>query len=105
MKAEDIKRTAFAIPRHSPSYPPGPYRYVGREYLTITYRTNPEALRRIVPAPLEVLDEPLVKIEFVKMPDSTGFGAYNGAAQVIPVKFKGEVGGYIRLMFLDTHPP
>jgi len=105
MKAEDIKRTAFAIPRHSPSYPPGPYRYVGREYLTITYRTKADALRRVVPEPLEVLDDPLVKIEFVKMPDSTGFGAYNGAAQVIPVKFKGEVGGYIRLMFLDTHPP
>lgn len=104
MKAEDVRRTAFSMPRHSPSYPPGPYCYVDREYLTITYRTDAEALRRVVPEPLEIVDS-LVKLEFVKMPDSTGFGAYNGAAQIIPVKFRGEVGGYTRLMFLDTHPP
>jgi acetoacetate decarboxylase len=104
MKAEEIRATAFAMPRQSPSYPPGPYRFVDREYLTITYRTDPEVLRRIVPEPL-LLGEPLVRIEFVHMPDSTGFGAYHGAAQVIPVSLNGEAGGYTRLMFLDTHPP
>jgi acetoacetate decarboxylase len=104
MKADDVRRTAFAMPCNSPSYPPGPYRFVGREFLTITYRTDPDALRRVVPAPLEIID-PLVRMEFIGIPDSTGFGAYHGAAQVIPVGFKGETGGYTRLMFLDAHPP
>jgi acetoacetate decarboxylase len=104
MKTETLRQHAFAMPHHSPSYPPGPYRYVGREYLSITYRSTPEALREVVPEPL-MIDEPLVRIEFVRMPDSTGFGSYSGAAQVIPVRFGGEAGGYTRFMFLDSHPP
>jgi acetoacetate decarboxylase len=104
MKAADVRKTAFAMPRHSPSYPPGPYRFVGREYMTITYRTDETRLRAIVPEPLEPIDG-LVHLEFVRMPDSTGFGAYNGAAQVIPVRLHGEEGAYTRLMFLDIHPP
>ncbi len=104
MKPADVRRAAFAMPLHSPSYPPGPYRFVDREYLTIVYRTDDAALRRVVPEPLEPL-EPLVRIEFIKMPDSIGFGAYHGATQVIPVRLGAETGSYTRLMFLDTHPP
>ena len=99
-----VRTSAFSMPRHSNSYPPGPYHYVDREYLTVTYRTDPDKFRAVLPEPLE-MDEPLVSIEFVKMPDSTGFGEYSGAAQVMHCKFKGEAGGYTRLMFLDTHPP
>ncbi len=42
----------------------------------------------MVPEPLEV-DEPLVKYEFIRMPDSTGFGDYTETGQVIPVRFRG----------------
>ena len=104
MKIEDVRQTAFAMPRHSPSYPRGPYRFVDREYMTIEYETDMAALRRVVPEPLEITD-PVARLEFVKMPDSTGFGAYNGASQTIPVRFNGQTGGYTRLMFLDVHPP
>lgn len=104
MTVWDVRERAFAMPLHSPSYPRGPYRYSGREYLTITYRSTMEAVRQLVPEPL-IVDDALVHIEFVRMPDSTGFGAYSGAAQVIPVRFGGETGGYTRLMFLDSHPP
>ena len=37
------------MPVTSPSFPPGPYRFINREYLIITYRTDPEALERVVP--------------------------------------------------------
>ncbi len=104
MNADDIRKTAFAMPRHSPSYPPGPYRFSDREYLTIEYETDIDYVRRIVPEPLEPIDA-FVRFEFVKMPDSTGFGAYHGAAQTIPVRFNGQAGVYTRLMFLDVHPP
>jgi acetoacetate decarboxylase len=43
----DVKVRAFAMPLTSPAFPPGPYRFVDREYLIITYRTNPDALRAI----------------------------------------------------------
>ncbi len=95
---------AFAMPPASPAYPPGPYRFVGREYFIIRYRTDPEVFRRMVPAPLEVI-EPVVNYEFIRMPDSTGFGDYTESGQVIPVRFRGRAGAYTHQMFLNDHPP
>src|SRR5262245_15309153 len=40
------------MPLTSPAYPPGPYRFINREYLNITYRTNSKRLRALVPEPL-----------------------------------------------------
>ena len=104
MKASEVRSRAFAMPLTSPAYPPGPYRFVNREFLIITYRTDPEVLRRLVPEPLKVT-EPLVKFEFIRMPDSTGFGDYTESGQVIPVSFNGRQGGYSHCMFLNDHPP
>ncbi|WP_026605677.1 acetoacetate decarboxylase [Methylocapsa acidiphila] len=104
MKESDVRRRAFAMPLTSPAYPVGPYRFVNREYMIITYRTDLGKLRELVPEPLEV-DEPLVKFEFIRMPDSTGFGDYTESGQVIPVSFKGRKGGYSHCMFLNDHPP
>ncbi|MGZ5141068.1 MAG: acetoacetate decarboxylase family protein, partial [Burkholderiales bacterium] len=75
MHESDVRERAFAMPLTAPAFPPGPYRFVNREYLIITYRTDIDRLRAVVPAPLEV-EEPLVKFEFIRMPDSTGFGDY-----------------------------
>src|SRR6516165_5388290 len=99
-----LRKAAYATPLNNPSYPPGPYRFIDREYMIITYRTDSDALQRIVPRPLEVT-EPIVKYEFIRMPDSTGFGDYTESGQVIPVRFGGEVGGYVHAMFLNDHPP
>jgi acetoacetate decarboxylase len=104
MKIEDVRRGAFAMPLTSPAFPIGPYRFYHREFLTITYRTDPQKLRHVVPEPLQ-LDEPLVKFEFIRMPDSTGFGDYTESGQVIPVSYRGRKGGYTLCMFLDDHPP
>ncbi len=104
MKIADVKSSAFAMPLTSPAYPCGPYRFVDREYLIITYRTDPEILERVVPEPLKVT-APLVKYEFIRMPDSTGFGDYTETGQVIPVSFEGVEGGYTHAMFLDDGPP
>ena len=93
MKIEDVRRTAYSMPLTNPSFPPGPYRFYDREYFIITYKTDPEALAAVVPEPLEVA-EPVVKYEFIRMPDSTGFprqcvcrcsnsnGVYTGSAEV-----------------------
>jgi acetoacetate decarboxylase len=104
MKIDDVLSQAFAMPIGAPSYPPGPYRFIDREYLIITYRTDAAKLRGVVPEPLQV-DEPLVKYEFIRMPDSTGFGDYTETGQVIPVSLQGRKGGYTHCMFLNDHPP
>ena len=44
MKETEVKRRAFAMPLTSPAYPIGPYRFVNREFLVITYRTDPQKL-------------------------------------------------------------
>lgn len=97
-------KSPFAMPPSSPAYPPGPYRFVDRQYFIIKYRTDPEALRRVVPEPLEII-EPVVNYEFIRMPDSTGFGDYTESGQVVPVRFQDRVGGYTHQMFLNDHPP
>jgi acetoacetate decarboxylase len=104
MREDTIRASAFSMPLTSPAYPIGPYRFRDREYLIITYRTDPHKLREVVPAPLEVC-EPLVKFEFIRMPDSTGFGNYTESGQVIPVTFEGRKGSYVHAMFLNDHPP
>lgn len=104
MKSTDVLKNAFAMPLTSPSYPKGPYRFVNREFFIVTYRTDMEALRAVVPEPLQVT-EPVVKYEFIRMPDSTGFGDYTESGQVIPVEYQGRKGGYVHAMFLNDDSP
>ena len=104
MDQDTVRQRAFAMPLTSPAYPVGPYRFRNREYLIITYRTDPQKLRDLVPEPLQVRDA-LVKFEFIRMPDSTGFGDYTESGQVIPVSFRGRRGSYTHCMFLNDHPP
>src|SRR3978361_183525 len=104
MKIEDVRRTAYSMPLTNPSFPPGPYRFFNREYFVITYRTDPDALRAVVPEPL-LVTEPIVKYEFIRMPDSTGFGDYTESGQVIPVTFEGVAGVYVHAMYLNDEGP
>jgi len=97
MRQHDVRERAFAMPLTSFAYPPGPYRFVNREFLIITYRTEPQKLRALVPEPV-VPDGDSVKYEFIRMPDWTGVGDYAETGQVIPVTFRGRKGGYSHCM-------
>ncbi|THF52175.1 acetoacetate decarboxylase [Allorhizobium terrae] len=104
MRPEDVRKNAFSMPLTNPTYPKGPYRFINREYMIITYRTDMDALRAVVPEPLEIT-EPVVKFEFIRMPDSFGFGDYTESGQVIPVSFNGQKGGYVHAMYLNDDGP
>ena len=109
MKLADVRKNAFAMPLNNPAYPRGPYRFYNREFVVISYRTDPEMLRAVVPEPLEVVGD-TVNYEFIRMPDSTGFGDYTETGQVIPVRFKDkdgtvQEGGYVHAMYLDDNSP
>ena len=107
MRETEVLERAFAMPLTSPAYPPGPYRFVNREYLIITYRTDPgEASRGGARSPsTSTSHEALVKYEFIRMPDSNGFGDYTESGQVIPVSFRGRKGSYTHCMFLNDEGP
>lgn len=104
MTEDEVRENAFAMPITSPAYPKGPYRFVNREFLIVSYRTDPEKLQKMVPAPLKVT-EPVVHYEFIRMPDSNGFGDYTESGQVIPVELDGVRGSYVHAMYLDDEPP
>ena len=91
-----------AMPLNDPSYPPGPYRFY--EYFVIEHLTDPDALRAVVREPLEVSD-PIVKFEFIRLPDTTGFGDFTECGQMIPVSFQGESGIFVHSMYLDDEAP
>lgn len=102
MKKEDVLKQ-YTTPINAPAFVPGPHRFTSREYLNITYRTDREALERLVPEPLE-LEEPLVRFEVMKMPDTTGYGDYVECGQAVVVRHKKERGEFIIGMYLDNLP-
>ncbi|WP_168787423.1 acetoacetate decarboxylase [Paraburkholderia aromaticivorans] len=105
MKIEQIRKDAFAMPVHNPSYPRPPFRFLNREYFIISYETDIDALRAVVPEPLTVAS-PLVHYEFIRMPDSSGFGDYTESGQVISVRdADGALGSYTHAMYLDDEGP
>ncbi len=96
---------APSMPVAGPSYPKGPYRFINREYLIITYESDPDAIRAQLPEPLEPAGSNLVTYEFMAMPDSSGFGAYTESGVVIPAKLNGVEVSFTSQMYLDDEPP
>ncbi|MFF3515114.1 acetoacetate decarboxylase [Streptomyces sp. NPDC002573] len=102
MRIEDVRQHP-TTPLTSPAYAPTVPRFTDREYLNVVYRTDPDALRAVVPEPLQI-GEPLVRFEVMKMGDVSGFGPYTEAGQAIQVLFEGERGEYLHAMYLDNFP-
>jgi len=94
-----------SMPISSPSYPRGPYRFIDREYFIIVYQSTPEAIRAAVPEPLAPDGSNTVLYEFIKMPDSSGFGDYQESGVVIPCTYNGEPVNFTAQMYLDCEPP
>ena len=94
-----------SMPLAGPSYPAGPYRFINREYMIISYETDPELIRHHLPEPLMPLAQPIVHYEWIKMPDSSGFGSYTETGIVIPCMFGEEEVSFVSQMYLDIEPP
>ncbi|WP_109477206.1 acetoacetate decarboxylase [Paraburkholderia sp. C35] len=105
MDINTIRQSAFAMPFHNPAYPRPPFRFCHREYFIISYETDMDALRAVVPAPLQP-ENALVHYEFIRMPDSSGFGDYTESGQVISVRdMEGRLANYTHSMYLDDEGP
>jgi acetoacetate decarboxylase len=73
--------------------------------MVITYESDPVAIREQLPEPLEPLERPLVAYEWIKMPNSSGFGSYTESGIVIPCRYEGEDVNFVSQMYLDDDPP
>ncbi len=101
MDAKSLVNNAYAMPICRPAYNRGAAKFVNREFIMITYRSDLDAIRKWVPEPLEV-KEPIVKFEVVHMPDSSGMGDYYESGQVIQVEHQGVSGSLSHMMYLDN---
>ena len=104
MRREDLLKLP-SMPAAGPSYPAGPYRFIDREFLVITYETDPDLIRAGLPEPLEPIEQAIVHYEWIKMPDSSGFGSYTESGLVIPARLHGEEVNFVCQMYLDDDPP
>jgi acetoacetate decarboxylase len=101
MQEKQVLERAFAMPLTSPAYPPGPYRFVNRQYLIITYRTDPAKLRggaraartRRARSAGEVRIHPYAGFERLRRLHREWAGD--------PVSFRGRKGSYTHCMFLN----
>ena len=106
MNRDEILKT-LSMPAFSPSYPAGPYLFKNREYLIITYESDPDAVRAALPEPLEPTGENknLCFFEWMNMPDSSGFGDYQESGSGIMATYKGEPCNYSVQMYVNDEPP
>ena len=104
MKKKDILALP-SMPAAGPSYPHLPFRFVNREYMIIMYESDADAVREAVPEPLVPDPSNQVFYEWIKMPDSSGFGDYTESGVVIPCSYQGEPCKFVAQMYLDDDPP
>src|SRR4051794_30276749 len=99
----------WSTPRDAPTYPRYPIEFRDAELLSIQYRTDPDAIRSLVPAPLEPLGD-VVLFHVARWGDVPGIGAdlhecniMVGAALPAPPDRGGDIrGAYSPWFFLDN---
>ena len=103
MKKSDVLKLP-SMPLQSPTFPRGPYRFFERQYMVLSYPSDPAAIRHALPEPLEPAGN-TVSIQWLDLPDGEGFGAYSATSLVIPSTFNGKPCNFIAQMYVDNTPP
>lgn len=99
------KRAGYSMPWDAPLVPPFPIRMRNLTVLTAFYRTDPGAIDRLLPPPLERVGS-TVMLQIAHMPDNDYLGAVNECNVMVGVSLgdgaKQIVGGYSCYLFLDS---
>ena len=92
----------WSTPVDSPLCPSFPYTYRSVEVLTLVYRTDPEAIRRVLPAPLVPVGD-RVLIHIYNMPDTEWLGPYNECNVMVGAELPGKaVGGFSPYFLINS---
>lgn len=99
----DICSSGFATPWDAPTVPPFPFSFRNAEVLTVSYRSNAEAIARLLPPPLEPTSD-VVLIHVYRMNDTDWLGAYGESNVMVGARLPGHAvrGGYSPYLFLDS---
>ncbi|MCX7287096.1 MAG: acetoacetate decarboxylase [Rhodobacterales bacterium] len=98
----DIIRPGFSTPLDAPMVPPFPFTFRNVEILTLTYRTDPAAIRALLPEPL-VSTGDTVMIHVYKMNDTDWLGPYHEVNVMVGAELPGKASGaYSPYLFLSS---
>ncbi|WP_309666396.1 acetoacetate decarboxylase [Tabrizicola sp.] len=98
----DIIKPGFSTPLDAPMVPPFPFTFRNAEILTLTYRTDPAAIRALLPEPL-VSTGDTVMIHVYKMTDTDWLGPYHEVNVMVGADLPGKAtGAYSPYLFLSS---
>lgn len=93
-----------SLPHRAPLYPAPPCRYTASEFQLLSMTADPQAVARLVPAPLRPnTDGQLVLM--VNRLTADAFGSYREVALLVPSSFEGVEGSFTAFMYLDADSP
>ena len=105
--------TGYSMPLGAPEYGAPPRTYHDSPLVSITFRTTPEALQKLVPKPMVPNADSLVSVYFGRFntPDyKSGAFTFKGdsyleAGFVVPVTLSDQTGGYSLFLYLNKPGP
>ena len=92
----------WSTPVDAPLIPPFPFSYRSAEILTVSYKTEPDAISRILPAPLQPRSS-WVLIHLYNMRDVDYLGSYGECNVMVEGELQGKIrGGFSPFLFLSS---
>lgn len=86
-----------------PFYEKNPYKFEGSENYAITFYSDPEVIRELVPEPLIPLLSGQITFIYAKHRLKHPLNVdYNEAYFIVPVSYGSVIGGYIPVLYLDS---
>ena len=99
---EDILKPGFSTPLDAPMIPSFPFTFRNVQILTLVYRTDKDAIRKLMPEPLQPTGDE-VMIHFYQMNDTSWLGPYNEVNVMFGAELPGQaVGSYSPYLFLSS---
>ena len=89
------------MPWDAPHVPPFPIRFRDVTILTVAWRTDPEAIARVLPPPLEPLGD-VALAHVYRMPDVDAMGAVHECNVMVGASLGDVVGGFSTILVLDS---
>ncbi len=100
--AADLPPSPYSMPATGPAYPPPPWRYRDCRILVLTLRSDPEVVKRLVPAPLVPNADGVVMMWLGNMHAIEPFELdYLEYGLGVPVEHDGKPGIYCTHLYLD----
>jgi acetoacetate decarboxylase len=96
-----IQQFGTSMPVDAPAYPRPPYAYRDAELVVNDYVTDADAAAALLPASLELTDEPTVELTFARYPWST-LGPYNEVIVAIKCTRAGEPYKHAVVLYVDS---